>query len=128
MDIENNILNHNSRKHIYFFLDSLKMKNNKKINENIEYLFSLEKLELKNVIMFKYYINYIIVYGDSGNLKKIYDRLLKLTQYEKNNKYKDYIFALLYYIIIEQKLLIKNNTKPVFNKEAINNLFKKYVL
>jgi len=120
-------MENSNRQEIYNFLNALKMKNNNLENLFIK-LLGLDKLELKHIIMFKYYINYIIVYGDSGNLKNIYDRLLELTQNEENNKYKDYIFALLYYIIIEQKSYKKNNKKPVFSKVNINNKFKKYIL
>lgn len=122
MESQSNILNSDSQKHIYVFLNSLKMKNNR-LNNSINYLFSLTKLQLKDIIMFKYYINHIIVCGNKDELEKIYNKLLELLQ---NNQNKDYIFALLYYIIIEQKSLMKNNKKAIFNKNVINNLFKNY--
>jgi hypothetical protein len=126
IQISTNLTNSNS-KEIYFFLNELRMKTTK-LNDLISNLFKLQKIELKHIIMFKYYINHIIVHGNSSNLKAIYDTLLKLLQNGENNKYKDYIFALLYYIIIEQKSYKKNNKKPVFTSEQINNEFKKYIM
>jgi len=121
-NLKSNKLTIIDRKYIYTFLDALKTNNKNKLNN---YLLGLEKLELKDIIIFKYYINHIIVYGNSDILKKIYQKLLINSN---NNKYKDYIFALLYYIIIEQKSYKKDNKKPVFNKKAINNEFKKYIM